>query len=192
VETNHVLVVGPGSKAIAQDKPAIDAFQLEGGRLLALGLAQGQADEALSCDVSIQPAEHINAYFDSLGVKSPFVGIGPADTHNRSPRTIPLVSKGAGILGNGTLALAPGTNLVFCQLVPWQFKVEGNVGIKKTFRRTGFLVTRLLANLGARSETPLLTRLSTPLGHNESGRWLQGYYLDEPQEWDDPYRFFRW
>ncbi len=24
------------------------------------------------------------------------------------------------------------------------------------------------------------------------GRWSQGLYLDQPQEWDDPYRFFRW
>lgn len=24
------------------------------------------------------------------------------------------------------------------------------------------------------------------------GRWLTGLYLDQPAEWDDPYRFFRW
>ena len=24
------------------------------------------------------------------------------------------------------------------------------------------------------------------------GRWLQGLYLDQPEAWDDPYRFFRW
>ena len=24
------------------------------------------------------------------------------------------------------------------------------------------------------------------------GRWTSGLYVDEPQEWDDPYRFFRW
>jgi len=24
------------------------------------------------------------------------------------------------------------------------------------------------------------------------GRWLAGLYLDQPEEWDDPYRFFRW
>jgi hypothetical protein len=24
------------------------------------------------------------------------------------------------------------------------------------------------------------------------GRWSQGLYLDQPEEWDDPYRFFRW
>ena len=24
------------------------------------------------------------------------------------------------------------------------------------------------------------------------GRWSEGYYCDQPEEWDDPYRFFRW
>ncbi len=24
------------------------------------------------------------------------------------------------------------------------------------------------------------------------GRWTKGLYLDQPEEWDDPYRFFRW
>jgi hypothetical protein len=53
-------------------------------------------------------------------------------------------------------------------------------------------MVRLLSNLGVNGETPLLTRLSTPVGSNEPSRWLQGFYLDEPEEWDDPYRFFRW
>jgi hypothetical protein len=26
----------------------------------------------------------------------------------------------------------------------------------------------------------------------EPGRWLTGFSLDQPKDWDDPYRFFRW
>jgi hypothetical protein len=29
------------------------------------------------------------------------------------------------------------------------------------------------------------------VGEHEK-RWLEGLYLDTPEEWDDPYRFFRW
>ena len=112
--------------------------------------------------------------------------------HNRDPRTIPLVSAGAETVGNGVLAVAQGANVVFCQLAPWQFEYESNFGLKRTFRRTSVLVTRLLGNLGAAGETPLLSRVSTPVESNESGRWLSGFYLDDPEEWDDPYRFFRW
>jgi hypothetical protein len=31
-----------------------------------------------------------------------------------------------------------------------------------------------------------------PIGDPTDGRWLEGLYLDTPEEWDDPYRFFRW
>jgi hypothetical protein len=31
-----------------------------------------------------------------------------------------------------------------------------------------------------------------PIGDPTEGRWREGLYLDVPQEWDDPYRFFRW
>ena len=31
-----------------------------------------------------------------------------------------------------------------------------------------------------------------PITDPAQGRWLEGFYLDTPEEWDDPYRFFRW
>jgi hypothetical protein len=33
---------------------------------------------------------------------------------------------------------------------------------------------------------------AVPISDPTEGRWLEGLYLDVPQEWDDPYRFFRW
>ena len=30
------------------------------------------------------------------------------------------------------------------------------------------------------------------IGDPTEGRWREGFYLDVPEEWDDPYRFFRW
>ena len=80
-----------------------------------------------------------------------------------------------------------------CQLVPWQFDYRREYNLRRTFRRSSFLVTRLLANLGVAGRTPLLDHFDMPLtdGRPEK-RWSNGFYLDEPQEWDDPYRFFRW
>ena len=64
---------------------------------------------------------------------------------------------------------------------------------KRTFRRAAYLVTRLAANMGAAGTTPLLARFRRPLEASGSEeRWLDGLYLDAPEEWDDPYRFFRW
>jgi hypothetical protein len=31
-----------------------------------------------------------------------------------------------------------------------------------------------------------------PCDPPSKGRWTGGLYVDKPQEWDDPYRFFRW
>ncbi len=31
-----------------------------------------------------------------------------------------------------------------------------------------------------------------PIPDPATGRWLDGFYLDAPEHWDDPYRFFRW
>ncbi|NQT86278.1 hypothetical protein HQ560_05900, partial [bacterium] len=31
-----------------------------------------------------------------------------------------------------------------------------------------------------------------PCAPPSEGRWSRGLYLDTAQEWDDPYRFFRW
>jgi hypothetical protein len=32
----------------------------------------------------------------------------------------------------------------------------------------------------------------TPCDAPSQGRWTSGLYVDQVQEWDDPYRFFRW
>ena len=192
LKAGQVLIVGPGSKTLAAHKDSVSTMLKAGGHLLAIGLTQEDADALLGFHVSMNPAEHINAYFDPPGANSLLAGIGPADVHNRGPRTIHLVSEGANTAGNGVLAVARQANVVFCQLAPWQFEYQNNFGLKRTFRRTSFLVTRLLGNLGASGETPLLARLSRPVESDKPGRWLQGFYLDEPEEWDDPYRFFRW
>jgi hypothetical protein len=47
--------------------------------------------------------------------------------------------------------------------------------------------------MGVASHTPLLDRFHQPvLQAAQEKRWSNGLYLDQPQEWDDPYRFFRW
>ena len=67
------------------------------------------------------------------------------------------------------------------------------MNLKRTFRRASGLVTRLAANMGAAGSTPLLARFRDPVEASKSEeRWLDGLYLDIPEEWDDPYRFFRW
>jgi hypothetical protein len=191
---DRMLIVAPGAgKVLAGDAAALGKWLKEGGHVLALGLNQAEAELFLSGKVGIKKGEHIAAYFEPPGVKSLLVGIGPADVHNRDPRELPLVSAGATVLGNGILAMADNANVVFCQLVPWQFDPKKSMNLKRTFRRAASLVTRLTANMGAAGSTPLLSRFRNPVKESKrEERWLDGLYLDAPEEWDDPYRFFRW
>jgi hypothetical protein len=194
----HVLIVGlGGGKNLAPAAAALARFLNGGGRLLALAVDQRDVDAILPFKVGLQFAEHVNAVFDPPGMSSPLAGIGAADVYNRGPREFLLVSSDATIFGDGVLAVAPAggrqPNVGICQFVPWQFDYRREYNLKRTYRRSSFLVTRLLANLGVAGSTPLLDHFHTPLTDaRPEKRWSSGVYLDEPQEWDDPYRFFRW
>ncbi len=194
LSADQVLVVGPsGGQELTGDAVAIADWLRTGGHLLAVGLDEQQANAFLSLKVRMREAEHISAYFAASGFDSPFAGVGPADVHSREPRTLPLVSEGGIVVGDGVLACARDFNVVFCQLAPWDFSNKEPQNVKRTFRRISCLLARLLANMGAAGSTPVLERFSRPVNTSkDEKRWLEGLYLDVPQEWDDPYRFFRW
>jgi hypothetical protein len=191
---DQVLVVGPGGgRQFAASKAVIADWLKAGGHLLAVGLGQQDADALLARPVTFRTTEHISAFFEPAGVNSLLRGVGPADLHNRDPRALALVASGATTIAGGVLAMLENPNIVFCQIVPWQFDPTKQSNLKRTHRRASFVVTRLLANLGVADTTPLLARFNTPVDTSKSEkRWLDSFYVDQPGEWDDPYRFFRW
>jgi hypothetical protein len=197
---DQVLVVGPGGgREIAAQTTDISAWVKAGGRVLALGLNQAEANSFLPTKVSMQPAEHIAAWFPPFSADSLLAGVAPADIHNRDPRTLPLVTGGATAYGDGVLAMM--NNVVFCQLPPFEVnKVmaswyithgQEQFNLRRTFGRASFAVSRLLGNLGVSGSAPLLQRFSDPAG-GSAERCLDGLYITRPTEWDDPYRFFGW
>ena len=194
LSSNQVLVVGPGGgQQLAGDAAKVAQWLEKGGHVLAVGLDEVGANALMPTKVSMKQAEHIGTFFDSAGRSSPLTGIGPADVHNRDPRELPLLTGGIGIVGDGVLAATPNGGVVFCQMAPWQFEPRQQANLKRTHRRVSFLISRLLGNLGVSGSTPILTRFSSPVGAAYlEKRWLDGLYLDQPEEWDDPYRFFRW
>jgi len=196
---DQVLVVGAGGgQKLADNAAAVADFLTSGGNVLALGLDEAEANAFLPFRVTMKKAEHIAAFFEPAKGNSLLAGVGPADVHNRAPREMPLVSAGATVVGDGVLAKADGANVVFCQFPPYAVsRVEGvrhePQNLRRTYRRTSFQLARLLANMGVAAPTPLLARFSSPLTATKpEKRWLDAFYLDQPEEWDDPYRFFRW
>jgi hypothetical protein len=189
---DEVLVVGPGGGAgLKADAEAISAWLKAGGEALAIALDEQEAGAFLAGGVRMKKSEHIAAYFAPFASGSLLAGVGPADVHSREPRQIPLVSGGAIPFGDGVLASGDTGNIVFSQLAPWQYDVRQQ-NLKRTFRHVSFLVSRLLGNMGVSGTTPLLDRFHRPIAGKDGKRFLDGFYLDVPAEWDDPYRFFRW
>jgi beta-galactosidase len=215
LHADQTLIVAPGGgKTLTGNAPAITKWLKDGGNLVAFGLDQQDLDGFLPRKVRVRHQEHIAAYFrppgtvpifaesaqqkrglspfPSRGYEGFFAGIGPADVHNRDPRDLPLITDGAAIIGDGVLAQADSANIVFCQAAPWQFSGD-QLNLRKTRRRLAFLASRLLANAGVAGSTPLVERFRIPLANSKpEQRWLDGLYIDRPEEWDDPYRFFRW
>jgi hypothetical protein len=76
---------------------------------------------------------------------------------------------------------------------PYLFDFREQENLRRTYRRSSFLVTRALANMGVLCSTPLLNRFSSPVSPDKlEKRWLEGLYVDQPEEWDEPYRWFGW
>jgi beta-galactosidase len=115
---DQVLIVAAGANVSAYASE-IRSFVQGGGRVLALGLDEAEANAFLPARVGMQRAEHIAAYFEPPRSDSLFAGVAPADVHNRDPRQIPLLTAGATVLGDGVLAQASGANVVFFQLPPY-------------------------------------------------------------------------
>ena len=190
---NDVLVIGPRAiAALKSSRESIAEFLQAGGHAVAIGL--DQTDIALlPVNISTKTQEYIAAAFDPFPISSPLRGVGPADLDNRDPRNIPLLDSGPTRFGTGVLGVANDANLVFCQLVPWQFDYEKQYNLKRTYRRVSFAVVRLLANAGIAAPTPILPRFGAPVAASKpESRWLDSLYIDAPEEWDDPYRFFCW
>ncbi|MBN8490423.1 MAG: hypothetical protein J0M00_03205 [Burkholderiales bacterium] len=183
----RLLVLGPGCGA----PPAVTSWMQTGGRVLALGLDGADLAALPGLTATVAPAEHLSTGFAPFGLDSPFAGIGPADLHSRDPRTLPLVEGGARRYGNG--CLAEGGRVAYFQPTPWRFAETNLMNVKRTWRRLSFALSRLLANHGVAGPTPFLERFSRGVDPAAAERrWEEGFYLDRPEEWDDPYRFFRW
>jgi beta-galactosidase/beta-glucuronidase len=170
ISPEQVLIVAVGGgRKLAGSAADVAGFVKAGGQILALGLDQDEANSFLPFRIVSKNAEHIACCFAPPPLRL-LSGIAPADVHNRAPRNLPLITSGATVLGDGVLAQAENTNVLFYQFPPYLFAgSEGGVpsakyfNQRRTYRRSAFALARLLANLGVAAPTPLLTRFSLPV-----------------------------
>ncbi|MDA1193069.1 MAG: hypothetical protein O3A46_15445, partial [Candidatus Poribacteria bacterium] len=180
----QALVVGPGSASILSEKREVIGEWIDkGGYLLTIGLHETELS-ALPVVPETDRREYIASTVEPDAMDRLLEGVGSGDLHIRVPRELSLI-------GGNALAQSIQRNVVFCQIAPWMFGGTVRENERMPYRRTSFVLARLLGNMGVRGETPLVGRVSSPPPSEES-RWLDGLYVDQPIEMDDPYRFFRW
>ena len=129
-------MVGPnGLASLATHKVALPRRIEDGGSLLAIGLDETELAALLPKPPRTRTTEHIAAFFEPRGVGSLLAGIGPADVQNRDQPRDALISEGADLVGDGVLAVPPGSRVVFCHAVPWQFGAAVTAGISHSRHR---------------------------------------------------------
>ena len=115
-------------KTLAADARPSREFMKAGGKVLALGLDQEEANSSFRAGADEGQQEHISTFFEPFGADSLLAGIGPADVHNRGARHLRSSSGGEQVVGDGVLAKAQDANVVFCQLPPYAItSAEGAV-----------------------------------------------------------------
>jgi hypothetical protein len=193
LKSEDALILGHGATgAVGKDGAALQAWMKAGGHAVAVALQPEDAAAVAVPGLAMKRGEHLSTLFPPGGRGSATEGASAADLHNRDPHDWPLISGGAQILGDGALATADDGRLMICQVAPWQFEGAA-ANLRRTRRHVAVLLARLLANQGIAGSTPILERFHAPLEPTKKEqRWLDGLYLDKPEEWDDPYRFFRW
>jgi len=189
---DDVLIVGPGGgQALSAHAAAIAEWLKQGGNLLAIGATEAEANAFLPFKVSMKAKEHLSTVFPLQSEKSLFAGINPAGVHSREPRALPLLVAGpdVDVLGDGILGKAKNANVIFYQMIPWTYDVPEMHNLKTSYRHSSVLLNRLLANMGVRGTTTLLSRFSAPATASGAAKEL---YVDAAVEGDDPYRQFGW
>jgi len=134
-----------------------------------------------------------NACFARISELPPELwGLSNADWawHGRMPLDAIRMREDTNFYGSSALKILHSGRgcLVLWQVPPWKFDIEAKPYLRTSKRHSFRVAARILGNLGASFETPLLERFSRPI----EKAWLHSYYLDTPVAEDDPYRYYRW
>ena len=167
---NALLVLGPGAK-VPRLSNAVEA----GANVLALGLGATELEAVLPGVFQLESGNFVSDYAAGLRDYPEFTGVGQAELHWRGKMQFdgfPATNPGGRALAVHRIGRG---SFVAMQLPAWKFDGKEFYN-RTTLRRTTFLASRLLANLGAPSDTGLFDlldgvkgNLSLPLPNDQ---WL--------------------
>ncbi|MFA5263499.1 MAG: beta galactosidase jelly roll domain-containing protein [Opitutaceae bacterium] len=153
LDANSLLIAAPGCGTIAGLPEAMQ----KGMKLLALGLDE---KEIKGLGIAVGPmkvGKTVPSLINDFSVAE-FKGISNAELHARTLRlemTAFVETSGSSNELLKSISVGAG-GAVFCQTVPWMYDYTKTPYVRTTYRRSVFLVSRLLHNLGAPSAANLL------------------------------------
>ncbi|MBN8215839.1 MAG: beta galactosidase jelly roll domain-containing protein [Spirochaetes bacterium] len=152
----HLLVLAPGAGAVD-----VAGARAKGAHLLALGLPEADMARFFPA-AKVSTGSELSRLIPDLS-SAAYNGLSQAELHWRTrPAFARLLDTDATSSAALRATTAGASTLVLCQVAPWDFDAAKKPYLRPTFRRSAFLVSRLLANLGAPSTSPLLSRLRLP------------------------------
>jgi hypothetical protein len=173
---NALLIIGSGSKL----KDISDKLAA-GLNILAIGLDAKEIEQLLPGQIKTETRENVfSDYVSALTFTSPvFAGISNAELHWRKPLNgtfFPSDSPGGQALN---VVENDHGHTVFCQITPLLFDKD-EFQYRTTRRRCHFLISRLAHNLGAESNSGLLSQITAKNDESMinkgmvtlSGEWL--------------------
>jgi hypothetical protein len=147
----QVLVVASG----AEHLNAVQAAAAAGASVLCLGLDDTELTAALGDAVKAKNALQVSAMVDDLSAPE-FAGVSNAELHWRTRPNIAAIESVDSTSGPALKSIKLGKGrVILCQAAPWHFDYVKKPYLRTTYRRTVFLVSRLLANLGVNAGNPL-------------------------------------
>ncbi len=173
-----VILVGPGASEYPYLKPLVET----GKTLLAFGLSPEEIGRILP-GVKAELRKNAPSMLADLN-SSEFNGINNMDTYFQSRLTYSTVN------GQEIARLKIGKGVaILVGVTPDMLSYRDMFRHRSSWRRRMFLVSQLIRNAGIGSSSVLLERFrSAPAGKP----WLNSYYLQNPVNEDDPYRYYHW
>ena len=152
-DSSSVLVVSGSNLNLGDISDTVK----DGMNVLCLALDQNSADNILPGLVKIEKMK-VPSSMAERNNEAVFRGLSNADFHRRTLMDFNGI-KDSDDPSIKVVKLGRGT-VVFCQVAPWQLDYAKKPYLRSSYRRSTFMVSRILANMGASFDSSLLKNIS--------------------------------
>lgn len=175
-----VIVAGPGAEKL----PDLTKRVENGATVLCFGLRAAELNALFPGKINARDRKNQTSRLADLNHPD-FAGISNMDTYFQTRLEYAVTGNGAEL---ERIAIGKGTVIV-CSVTADMLDYRRLFHLRTSFRRRSNLMSRLLHNAGIPSECVLLERFRSLPGKTP---WKNSFYIQDPVEEDNPYRYYHW